>query len=185
MSGRDYDQTEETLRELSQRRKILEKKTALRLATMDEFKVVKNESLTRLKELLRIQNNAAKERNDRLLYDINALSISAINSSMNITLNGKNDIVPASKGKDILYEAKKTYYSKVELLLPMYKQNSIMMYEAELKKAKLEKKIVEERRLRLQYEIEKEEKIKAYIEQERRGLALSLALEQRDQLEVF
>jgi hypothetical protein len=28
--GRDYDHSEETLRELSQRRKILEKKTALR-----------------------------------------------------------------------------------------------------------------------------------------------------------
>lgn len=183
MSTRQYDETEEALRSLNQRRQILEKKTARRLATMDEFRIVKEESLVRLQNSITLQNIAAKERNNKLMADINILSISAVNNSTNKarSLFGV-DHSTNSTIKDKLAEAKKSYHQKIEVMLPLYKQMTTKAHESELQRMKNEKKIVEERRLKLQVELQKEEIIKGYLEQERRGLALSLALEQKDLL---
>ena len=74
MSSNHFDETEETLRRLNQRRKVLEQKTALRLATMDEFRVVKAESLARLETSIASQNAAAKERNSKILKEISSIT---------------------------------------------------------------------------------------------------------------
>ena len=175
MSGRYYDETEESLKRLNDRRKLLEKKTALRIATMNEFRVVKSESLARLQKAIATQNIAAKERNTKLLQDIGAVSITAINNSTNRSrsLFGV-DHSHNSHIKDKLAEAKKNYHKKIETLLPQYRHDSIRAYESEIAKTKAEKRVVEERRSVLQHELQKEEMIKGYLEQERRGLSLSL-----------
>ena len=175
MSSNHFDETEESLKRLGQRRMILEKKTALRLATMDEFRVVKAESLARLENSIASQNIAAKERNMKLLNDINSFSLNAVNNSGNIsrTLFGI-DHSQNSQIKDKLAEAKKNYHNKIEIMMPVYRQKNLQLYESELIRMKAEKRSVEERRLKLQQGLQNEEIIKGYLEQERRSLALSL-----------
>lgn len=177
MTSRRFDETEETLRRLNQRRKVLEQKTALRLATMDEFRVVKAESLARLTASIASQNVAAKERNAKILEGINSISLTATNHSIHKCRSPFGvDHSHNSQIKDKLAEAKQRYHQKIEIMLPLHKQKMIKAYEAELAKMKSEKRLVDERRSKLQNDYQNEEMIKEYLEQERRGLALSLGI---------
>lgn len=175
MSGRYYDESEESLKRLGQRRKVLEEKTALRIATIDEFRVVKAQSLTRLQKSVANQNIAAKERNTKLLNDISTVHIAAINNSINKSRSYFGiDRSHNSQIKDKLAVAKKRYHDRIEIMLPQYRQDSIRNYENEIIRMRAEKKIVEDRRTKLLHELQKEEMVKGYLDQERRGLNLSL-----------
>lgn len=177
MSSNHFDETEETLRRLNQRRKVLEQKTALRLATMDEFRVVKAESLARLTTTIALQNAAAKERNTKLLKEVNSISLAAVNHSLNKSPSTfAVDHVQCSQIKDQLAKAKQRYHQKIEFMLPLYKQKTTKAYEAELAEMKIKKKQVDDRRIKLQHDYQNEEMIKEYLEKERRGLALSVGI---------
>ena len=175
--ARDFYETEELLKVLAQRRKILEQRTALRMATMDEFKTVKTASIDRLKTTMSKQNMAATERNKKLLQEIGYVSATSLNKSGVGTAS-------RSQNKDRLTEAKKKYLNYAEGLLPTWKQTKLDHYEEEMKRLKLEKHIAEERRKRLAIDVEKEEKMKMAIEKERRALSLALALEQQTQMQT-
>jgi hypothetical protein len=177
MSGCYYDESEESLKRLAQRRKVLEERTALRIATLDEFRVVKAQSLTRLQKSVANQNIAAKERNAKLLNDISTVHIAAINNSINKSRSYFGiDRSHNSQIKDKLAVAKKRYHDRIEIMLPQYRQDSIRNYENEIIRMRAEKKIVEDRRTKLLHELQKEEMVKGYLDQERRGLNLSLGM---------
>lgn len=175
MSGRYYDETEETLKKLDQRRSVLDKKTALRIAYIAEFNVVKAENRLKLQSLVQAQNIKAKERNAKLLQEVSAASIAAVNHSMDIYKSPFGvDSAKNSLKSDKLAEAKRDYYKSIEVMLPQYKHDTIKAHEVEIMRIKAEKRVVDERRSKLQQEFEKEEIVKGYLEQERRALSLSL-----------
>ena len=177
MSGRYYDETEETLKKLDQRRSVLDKKTALRIAYIAEFNIVKAENRVKLQSLVQAQNIKAKERNAKLLQEVSAASIAAVNHSMDIYKSPFGvDSAKNSQKSDKLAEAKREYYKSIEVMLPQYKHDSIKAHEVEIMRIKAEKRVVDERRSKLQQEFEKEEIVKGYLEQERRALSLSLGI---------
>lgn len=177
MSGRYYDETEETLKKLDQRRSVLDKKTALRIAYIAEFNIVKAENRVKLQSLVQAQNIKAKERNAKLLQEVSAASIAAVNHSMDIYKSPFGvDSAKNSQKSDKLAEAKRDYYKSIEVMLPQYKHDTIKAHEVEIMRIKAEKRVVDERRSKLQQEFEKEEIVKGYLEQERRALSLSLGI---------
>jgi hypothetical protein len=86
--------------------------------------------------------------------------------------------------KSRLYGAKSEYIKKIEGLLPLWRQKQMDELENEMKNIKLEKDAVNVRRMRLAIEAEREDKVKALLENERKELLVSLAKEQSEIIEL-
>eukprot|EP01038_Epipyxis_sp_PR26KG_P017167 gene17167-23651_t len=158
------------------KRRLLENKTLLRLETLKEFNNIKKESQKRLVEAVAKQNEEAKLRNLQLLDNIHRVVGIETNSTANTLLT-------STKSDVLLKEAKEKYVKHVEATLPLYHRNNALKQEEKIKKIKLEKLASIKRREALKIELMKEDFLKNELENQRRELVLSLALEQRDLLE--
>lgn len=173
----DFYAIEDQLKELSQRRKILEQKSILREATIAEFQCLKKESLARLKNNIEKNNMAARERNRKLLSEVDHSAAKQVSGSFR-----EGEVLTDSLRK--LNAAKDRYTKAVETMLPAWNSAQSVRYQEQIHQIQQEKKLADERRRRLLLDMQRDDKLRAVVDHERQQLMLKLALEQKDQLEM-
>jgi hypothetical protein len=164
-----YEHLEDKLSDLRRKRVLVEKKIEMRVATLAEFTVAKEESRNRLVRIFEEESKDAKTRHLNVLRDLS------------LTLNSVPSKVDSTR-KASLVEAKKKYLKSVEEILPRWKRQQLEAHHEVLRKLQFEKDLAQERRAKQSNDRLAEEKLKIAVEQERRELKLMLALEQRDQI---
>lgn len=177
MDPRYSFEIDQRLKQLAARRARLEKKSTLRQATIAEFDIIRQESLSRLCDAVEHQNQQAKMRNRALLEDVtNTAHLTQWQSGKPIRVTANNI--------DRLKEAKREYIRKKELNLPEWQRMQTLKFEQKMEEMKLEKIQSLQRRERLKEEIRRTERIKTALEMQRRDLLSSLVLEQKYALEA-
>ena len=172
---------EHQLRNLQSRRQDIESISNRSKSLLKEQRKKSNEEMEMRMKQWEEDNEKAKIRNIQLIDDIIAAAIQAKVDIAAITSSSSSSL---SSSLRKLKEAKHKYYQTADHLLPSWKQMQIALKEQDIKKLQSEKVAASQRRKTVMEILEKEEEIKSNLEQERRGLVLALALEQRDQLQA-
>ena len=136
--------------------------------------------MKRLREKIEKQNLSAHKRNQQFFQEVN-YATGVVQDRRNRHL-GKSNARNASKSCRQLEQARKNYLLSSEKLMPVYRDRQVMKQLGALHKLKIEKEQAEIRRQASLREIERTHQIQCALEQERRQLMLTLALEERDKL---
>jgi len=173
---------------LRDRRKSLETSSSVHANAVKEHRHKRSIELQKRLNDIVIDNENAKIRNTQLIDEVIAaaiqakVDIAAIKSSYTSSYTSSSSSSSSSIRK--LKEAKQKYYQTADHLLPSWKQLQLAQKDQELRALQADKAAAATRRKVVVDILEKEEEIKTKLEQERRGLVLALALEQRDQLQA-
>ena len=162
---------EDQLSELRYRRLRGEKSTEMRLATLSEFAVAREESRGRLLQTFQRETVEARARNQALLRELEQVKRST-------WMGGRRE---GSAMK--LQEARGRYTKAVEEILPLWKRQQREEHHEQLFRIQRERELVQDRRDRAERARDEEEKLRSALESERRELMLTLALEQRDRIQ--
>ena len=166
-----YDALEDRLSELRYRRLRGEKSTEMRLATLSEFAVAREESRGRLLQTFQRETVEARARNQALLQELEQVKRST-------WMGGRRE---GSAMK--LREARGRYTKAIEGILPLWKRQQREEHHEQLFRIQRERELVQDRRDRAERARDEEEKLRSALESERRELMLTLALEQRDRIQ--
>ena len=172
-SGRKMKELSYKLEDLRTKRNLVESKISLHMKTLSSFDLVRSQGKDNLFTALQLQNEKARERNQKLVNDI-SVALNEITSSF--VYSTKSEF----GSKDSLKRAKLDYCAAVETNRLLSHRVRTIKLEEKAQSLRQEKLASLQRREKLQKEMLREDEARAHFDAEKRDLMHLIAEEKKD-----